>query len=165
MSLYKAHINNGKCKGRQINDTDSEFEYCDTVSESSESPGVTCSICKNTFANKYTLKRHVETVCEPNEIKTILTNPIAYRLLEKAMELNASKSSNTSSEKSLCNSGNINHSNIHTGDNIKNETNHTHNYLINPLGKENMDHITKERKLSILNKGIGAVPELFRILM
>lgn len=165
MSLYKAHIDNGKCKGRQINGTDSELEYCDTVSESSESPGVTCSMCKKTFANKYTLKRHQETVCEPNEIKTILTNPIAYRLLEKAMELNASKSSNTSSEKSLCNSGNINNSNIHTGDNIKNETNHTHNYLINPLGKENMDHITKERKLGILNKGIGAVPELFRVLM
>jgi hypothetical protein len=80
--------------------------------------------------------------------------------------MEANKSSvNSKGDYNINNSGSINNSSIHNGDNIKNETNHTHNYLINPLGKENMDHITKERKLSILNKGIGAVPELFRILM
>jgi hypothetical protein len=110
------------------------------------------------------MKRHVETVCERNEIQAILTNPTAYKLLEKAMEANK-LSVNSKGDYNINTGGSINNSSIHNGDNIKNETNHNHNYNINPLGKENMDHITTERKLRILNKGIGAVPELFRVLM
>jgi len=165
MSLYKNHIANGKCNGNATYgaNTNSEYDSSDTVSVSSEQGKVTCSTCNKPFTNKYTLKRHVETVCEPNQIKSILNNPIARDLLEKAMELNASKSSgpvhNTNSGSILNVNGN--------GNNIKQETNNSnsHHYNINPIGKEDLTHITHERKLKILEKGIGAVGELFRVLM
>ncbi len=82
MSLYKNHIDNGKCKGILVNST---------VTKPSEPDKVTCSICNSQFTNKYTLKRHLETVCEPNQVKSILENPIACKLLERAVELVASK--------------------------------------------------------------------------
>ncbi len=161
-TTYRRHMST--CKGIVL-ETVTSLDNSDTCSEKPDTDDdVTCTICHKQFHNKYNLRRHVETVCERNEIKAILTNPTAYKLLEKAMEANKS-SVNSKGDYNINNSGSINNSSIHNGDNIKNETNHTHNYLINPLGKENMDHITKERKLSILNKGIGAVPELFRILM
>lgn len=160
---FRNHLS--RCKGLVYETGESGMNISDTSSETSEQEdSVTCTICNKSFHNKYNLLRHVNTVCEPNQIKQILANPTAYKLLEKAMELNASKSSSGPVQNTNCGAVlNVNGN----GNNIKQETNNSnsHHYNINPIGKEDLTHITHERKLKILQKGIGAVGELFRVLM
>jgi hypothetical protein len=57
--------------------------------------------------------------------------------------------------------------NQHNGDNITNNNNLLINQdiKINPLGKENLDHITEADKLEFLHLGSGAVPALARAIL
>lgn len=82
-TTFKNHI--GKCKGNPV--TASASGSSNTIPETAAPGKVTCSMCNKQFANKYSLQRHVETVCEPNQVKSILMNPIACKLLKHAMEL------------------------------------------------------------------------------
>jgi len=158
---------------------DSGVDNSDASSESSESERVICGLCNKSFHNKYNLQRHIATVCESAKIKEMLSNPVTANMLEKAYTMQVDNSNHINS--GHC--GSYNNGNMHNGDNnniinngpVHNGSGHniaittnnnslTQNIQINPIGKETLDHISKERRLEILQKGIGAVPALFRAI-
>jgi hypothetical protein len=126
-----------------------------------------CEYCGKLFSNKYNMQRHMDTAC----------NPSPEQLL-KGMKPGPALSILTS----LLKSGRLGWTNNNT-QNITHNTNnglidnHVENNLtqnnltvnqsihINPLGQENLDHISEERRVAILRKGINAVGELYKAIM
>ncbi len=101
-------------------------------------------------------------------------------MLLKVLKSDAAASILTVLIKSGCLGGNTNNANVvNTTNNnnngtINNNDNRTLNLTnnnnsqtinIHPLGQENLDHITKERKIKILCKGVRAVGELYTAIL
>lgn len=107
----------------------------DADSESSETECVSCTTCGKSFHNKYNLKRHNNTVCKMVPFK---------RMEEIVTTIVKSIDSNT----------------LLNGEKDKKEV-----IKIHPIGQEDLSHITKARKLSILRKGMGAVAALVRAIL
>jgi hypothetical protein len=121
--------------------------------------------------------------CKSSRLKKLLTNPANIAVLENALELVKSGNQTinngnlTNNYGNLTNNNNTNHGTIHNIDkqtinNTLNQTaNNTNNLSlhqdihINPIGQENLDHITKDRKLAILRKGVNAVPALYKAIL
>lgn len=187
LSSYRRHVDLKRCKGPRPDGeaSESESDISDTSSVTSESERVTCMSCNKTFANKYSLQRHSLSACKSSRLKKLLTNPANIAVLENALELVKSGNQTinngnlTNNYGNLTNNNNTNHGTINnnnidkqTINNTLNQTaNNTNNLTlhqdihINPIGRENLDHITKDRKLDILRKGVNAVPELWRAIM
>ncbi len=151
---------------------------------------VICNDCNLQFCSKYTLQKHINT----GKCKGINTNgssdskqlpaqligvsPDIIRAVTEIVKTSLGIT-NTHSVSSSINSGNQNSNTVDNSGQIEtlNNTtighqNNTQNLLqvnqdikINPLGKENLDHITKEEKLEILRLGAGAVPALARAIL
>ena len=133
-----------------------------------------CPSCGKTFSSKYTLDRHITCkTCEkqiPNtETKSNIQEIIAaYEQGKKAHNLD---------QKTNYNNGNIQSG--HNNNMTVNTDNHTENIItqnnnnalyvqevhINPIGKENLSHISDATILQILNQGVNAVPALAKAIM
>lgn len=131
-----------------------------------------CLGCSKTFSSKYTLDRHIiSKTCDKLKTKPETKSNIqdiidAYERGKQAGSLNHKTSNNT---------GNIqegSHNNM-----TVNTDNHTENHItqnnalyirevhINPIGKENLSHISDATILQILNQGVNAVPALAKAIM
>ncbi len=166
---YRRHVESGRCRGLRQDTI--------TVPKPSVQESVTCNTCGASFVNKYTLQRHNNTVCKPNPtMQSFLNmNPEAMNMMFKLYE--SFVSNNANAIKTHNGDNNTNHGTINNTNNSNNTINNTNNtntnntlnlaqtINLNPLGKESTDHITKERKLGILKKGLHAVPELLKILL
>ena len=146
-----------------------------------QKPMFTCQYCSSSFSTKYALNRHVKTYCKSKqsvsackpalhllqvtpETIAAITEIIKASMLgtvtgsHNANSYNTIQTDNSTNSVDVDNSltqNNTNHNNLTINQDIK----------INPLGKENLDHITKEDKLEILRLGAGAVPALARAIL
>jgi len=135
----------------------------------SETNNVCCETCGKSFSNKYNMQRHMETACNPDPeilLKTLKPGPALSILtaLLKSGHLGLT-TNNTQNVTNNTNNGSIdNHVENHLTQN-NNNLNLNQSFNINPLGQENMDHISEERRIAILRKGINAVGALYEALM
>ena len=144
---------------------------------------VECEICKTTYSSVYALKKHQTRAQHiPVQEPTKPSTPKSFPLLQVTPEtiaaitelikatasgtMTGSHNTNSSITNQTDNSTNKTN-NQHNGDNITNNNNLLINQdiKINPLGKENLDHITEADKLEFLHLGSGAVPALARAIL
>jgi hypothetical protein len=117
--------------------------------------------------------------CKSSRLKQLLSNPSSVSILEKALDLAMSGNQTINNGNLTNNHGTMNVNNGAITNNIENnnstntlnQTNNTNNltlhqdFHINPIGQEDLSHITKERKLEILRKGVNAVPALYKAII
>jgi uncharacterized protein YeeX (DUF496 family) len=137
-----------------------------------KSPGqVKCDVCGNTFLNKYNLKRHVDNSCNPTPeqlLKGLKPGP-ALSILTALVKSGClgGITNNTQNNNGILNT-NTNNGTINNNDNrVLNQVNNLNNPVINinPLGQENLDHISEDRRIAILKKGINAVGALYEAIL
>ncbi len=137
----------------------------------------TCEYCDKQFKTKFNLTRHVNSYCKAlksmNQTNTkqdtcnLDLNNKKF-IAEKLIEILSSYGN-----LSLNNIQNINNTQ-YTTNNINqtlnqtlnlNKNNYTQNIHLNPIGEENLDHITKDDKIAILKQGLDAVPALVKAIL
>jgi hypothetical protein len=155
---------------------------------------VTCEDCNKMFCSKYTLQTHKTKYCKGDNIREASdvkgenegkTSSLAGLTPETLMALtellkttmggsnvqsgnhnqhieHKNKITNNNQTNNHTNNNNLTNNNNITQNNI---LQFNHNININPLGQENLDHITKEDKLEILNMGAQAVPALAKAIL
>ncbi len=159
---FRRHIEYGRCKG-VLSDTPN-------TSKETENPDqVTCPKCNKTFHNIYNLKRHSKSACKTNRVKDLLSEPEGQSMMERLLEVMLKHSPGNTTNNNHGNTTNNNHGTINnnTENNLSTNNNLTLNQSIqiNPLGQETLDHISEDRIISILKKGLGAVPALFEAII
>jgi hypothetical protein len=145
-----------------------------TVSSGDLQDKLVCEYCSREFSTKSNLNRHVKYSCRVAGDKILESLPVATAssllttLLSTAKTLSGgngrvvdnrmiNRTSNTNTNNGILNTNN---GTINNDNRVLNQ--HIH---INPLGKESLDHITKEHKIEILKQGIGAVAALVNAIM
>jgi hypothetical protein len=185
-SSYKTHVIKFHSQQNNINSTVDETKSAsgksDTLCKTSTQPisSFNCECCNKTFSTKYSLARHVKKYCKSKQ--QVPSTPKSFPLLQVTPEtiaaiaelikatasstVTGSNNTNSSITNQTDNSSNKTN-NQHIGDNITNNNNLLINQdiKINPLGKENLDHITEADKLEFLHLGSGAVPALARAIL
>lgn len=184
-SSYKTHVIKFHSQLSNTNsvadDTKSTSSKSETLCKPSTQTNVfKCEHCNKTFTTKYTLGRHVKTYCKsktqrPSAHKSFPLLQVTPETIAAITELIKATSSGTVTGSHNTNSSITNQTdnstnktnNQHNGDNITNNNNLLINQdiKINPLGKENLDHITEADKLEFLHLGSGAVPALARAIL
>jgi hypothetical protein len=133
-----------------------------------------CPCCRKTFSSKYTLDRHIaRKTCETQEPTTDTKSNIqeiiaAYEQGKNAHNLEQQNNSNNGNIQSGHNNNMTVNTDNHT-ENIITQNNNNALYVqevhINPIGKENLSHISDATILQILNQGVNAVPALAKAIM
>jgi len=159
---FRRHIEYGRCKGIP-SDTPS------TNKEPENTGQVICPKCNKTFHNIYNLKRHSNSACKTNRVKDLLSEPEGQSMIERLFEIMLKNSSGNTTNNNHGTINNNTENNLSTN-NTLNQTNNNNLTLnqsihINPLGQETLDHISEDRIISILKKGLGAVPALFEAII
>ena len=148
-----------------------------------------CNTCCVQFSSKYALKIHQGGRCKGQKTENTSggNTPSANVLLGVSPEIIRAVAeivkasfgfTNPSSVNSDNNSGNqnnqsidnsqidtLNNNNITTQNNMQNNLQVNQDIHVNPLGKENLSHITKADILEMLHLGAGAVPALARAIL
>jgi hypothetical protein len=160
-SVLKQHITSKHFEpsNEEIND---ELKH---KQEKKDTELVKCDMCEKQFSNKYNLKRHKDKSCNPTPemLLKVLKSEAAASILTVLIKsgcLGGNTNINTTNNN---NNGTINNNDNRTLNLTNNNNNQTINIL--PLGQENLDHITKERKIKILCKGLCAVGELYNAIL
>jgi hypothetical protein len=140
-----------------------------------------CKLCNEQFTTNYSLNRHIKSYCK--EIKmndnsiTALNSTVfndMYKLLLETVTINNKlliEKQNTNN--GMAQGGSNNNMTVNnTANDNHTENNITHNnnlfikeIHINPLGSENLSHLTQDAIISILNQGTNAVPALAKAIM
>jgi hypothetical protein len=148
---------------------------------------VNCDTCNVQFSSKYALQIHQNGRCKGIKQDNLPEHrPLPYPLLGVSPDIiravteivktslgitNSHSVTNTDqSDSKNCpsieNNGRIsNLTNIATQNNTQNNLQLTQDIHVNPLGKENLSHISKEEILEMLHLGAGAVPALARAIL
>ena len=113
-----------------------------------------CKFCKQEFKNIRSLYRHNNEIrckkipeTEIKKIKAFRNNKVLNKKIEKEIvQINNNKTINTN-----CNNNTM-----------TNSHNTTYNIKINPFGKENLESITPNEKVRILNRAFMAFPEALK---
>ncbi len=147
-----------------------------------------CKLCESTFTTNYSLSRHINGRCkgikQPNNIVPVaqlVFNPFEKNYLDAIADVMLSKMNTGNRNNSYANNktGNIqeggnnnmifntdNHIDNHTENNITQNNNVVIKEInINPLGQENLSHLSQDTIISILNQGTNAVPALAKAIM
>ncbi len=143
-----------------------------------------CKNCNIVFTTVYSLARHVDNkICtkepkrkdETQEKHKIQEDksftPAVLQALADVLLLAINKNNTSPSNSGMINSNNNNmtvNNDNHTENNTQNTQNN--NILIkkihiNPIGSENLSHLTQDTIISILNQGTNAVPALAKAIM
>ncbi len=161
-SGFRKHIDLGRCKGSQ-----SEIPKSGPVH--AKPNRVTCPKCNKEFQSQYNLNRHSKSACKTNRVKDLLSEPEGQSMMERLLEIMLKNSHGNTTN---CNNGNTtnnNHGTINnnTENNLSTNNNLTlnQNIQVNSFGSETLDHISEDRIISILKKGLGAVPALFEAIL
>jgi len=133
-----------------------------------------CPSCGKPFSSKYTLDRHITSkICEKQKPKTETKSNIqdiiaAYEQGKNAHNLEQKTNYNNG----IIQSGHDNNMTVNTDnhtENIITQNNNNALYVqevhINPIGKENLSHISDATIIQILNQGVNAVPALAKAIM
>lgn len=130
----------------------------------------TCELCGKILTTKFNLQRHMDTACNPDPeklLKDLKPGPalsILTSLLKSGrlgLTTNTQNVTNNNTNNGLID----NHIENHLTQNNNNNLTLNQNYHINPLGHENMDNISEERRIAILRKGINAVGALYEAII
>ncbi len=132
-----------------------------------------CDTCNATFSTKYTLKRHCKKSCKPDIVQILQSLPPESAATLMTTLINSSKNTTNNIDKrkitnnNTNNTDNTNNGTINTNNGTINNDNRVLNQHIhiNPIGQESLDHLTKEDKIAILRKGMGAVAALVNAIM
>ncbi len=181
-SSYKSHVIKSHSRMNDYRDEDenSELDAKQGKSSKSNTDASVCQYCALSFSTKYTLNRHIKKYCKAKSDISSKTGSLP--LLQATPEIIASIAAiikatsvlNGTQNGNYNTNSNSNTTNQHNGDvqNIgRDNITNTNNLLINqeikinPLGKENLDHITEADKLEFLHMGAGAVPALARAIL
>lgn len=165
--MYAKHINKPATPPTQENAKPTK-----TKPTSTEKVEVNCEYCGKQFFNKYNLQRHMDNSCNPSPEQLLkMMKPGPNMAILAALIKSGCFSGKPNNTQNITNTSNSNNTNNGLIDNHV-ENNLTQNNLtvnqsihINPLGKENLDHISEERRIAILRKGINAVGELYKAIM
>ncbi len=159
---YKRHIANGRCVNSNSN-----------LNEDLKG-NLACMKCGKSFANKYTLKRHEVTICNHKKQHSSLLglDGDASVLLGTIISsvINSTKAATNpvyNNDNNQINTYNTINKISNTNNGIINNDNRVLNQQIhiNPIGKESLDHLTKENKIHILMQGMNAVPALVKAIL
>jgi len=147
-----------------------------------------CQFCNASYSNKFSLNRHITSkVCIKKAIHDNIEQLIERKLSTGLNDTTSSKLTDVianlidNKQPQYNTSGNAlngNHSNM-TVNTENNTDNHTENNItqnnnnalyirevhINPMGKENLSHISDATIIQILNQGVNAVPALAKAIM
>ena len=128
-----------------------------------------CMACDKTFSSKYTLERHIHSnSCKTNkpetgkddmlqQLTTVLTKLIDDRHIQNSGTLLSGNNNTMMTD---------NHTENHiTQNNNNNNALYIREIHINPMGKENLSHISDAAILDILKQGVNAVPALAKAIM
>ncbi len=169
--MEKKHINPSSMAAKQQTEASAQPKSTKANKTAAKSTGqVKCDACDKTFINKYNLKRHVENSCNPTPeqlLKGLKPSP-ALSILTALVKsgclggITNNTNNGTQNTQNSTNNGTINNDNR-----VLNQVNNLNNPVINinPIGQENLDHITEERRIAILKKGINAVGELYSAIL
>jgi len=161
---FRRHIEYGRCK--------SSATEKQATKPAVEKPGqVTCPKCSKPFSNIYNLKRHTDTACKSNRVKHLLNNPDGHAMMERMFEMMLTHGTHNTTNNNMGTINNSTENNSST--NTLNQSNQINNnnlnlnqcININPLGQENLDHISEDRRIAILKKGINAVGALYEAIL
>lgn len=150
-----------------------------------------CSHCGAKFTTCYSLDRHIKGRCKHNST----TEPIIHTgtssdndIVDTASHGLDTRRQSHKTTKNNSNSGTLldgNHNNLSVDNHVENHDNHIENHdnhvenhltqnnnavyirevHINPMGKENLSHISDADIIRILNMGVNAVPALAKAIM
>jgi hypothetical protein len=171
---YKRHMNTKHLAIQDDNAKDAQLIEYRAKQERLDAELVQCDLCEKRFSNKYNLKRHKDKSCNPSPevlLKTLKSETAASILAVLIKSGCLGGNSNNNNNNKTINAGSCTMNNDNRTQNNDNRTlnltNNNNNQTINihPLGKENLDHITKERKIKILCKGLKAVSELYDAIL
>ena len=134
-----------------------------------------CIHCEATFTTCYSLDRHIKGRCK--NIPTTEPNP-NYGSLTCGTTTQVSGQNNNNSGTLLDGSHNNMSLDNRIDNHVENHDNHVENHLtqnnnslyiqevhINPMGKENLSHISDADIIRILSMGVNAVPALAKAIM
>lgn len=168
--MENKHINANKSVSVQQKDKSVSPTSTKPNKKKAKSTGqVTCDVCGHTFLNKYNLKRHVDNSCNPTPeqlLKGLKPSP-ALSILT-ALVKSGCLGGLTNNTQNNTNNGTINNDNrtINNDNRVLNQVNNLNPIInINPLGQENLDHISEDRRIAILKKGINAVGALYEAIL
>jgi flagellar hook protein FlgE len=161
-SGFRKHIDLGRCKG-----SISDIPKASPVH--AKPNRVTCPKCNKEFQSQYNLNRHSKSACKTNRVKDLLSEPEGQSMMERLLEIMLKNSPGNTTNNNHGTINNNTENNLSTN-NTLNQTNNNNLTLnqsihINPLGQESLDHISEDRIISILKKGLGAVPALFEAII
>jgi hypothetical protein len=158
-TTFRRHIEYGRCKGINVDNKKNT-----NINSHGQ---IACPKCNRVFHNIYNLNRHSKSACKSKRVKDLLNDPEGQTMMERLFEIMLKNSSG--------NTTNNNHGTINNNIENNNSTNNTlnqnnnltlhQNINIHPLGQENLSHITDDRKIAILKKGLGAVGELYEAIL
>jgi uncharacterized C2H2 Zn-finger protein len=144
---------------------------------------IVCPACSLTFYSKYTLSRHTKLYCKARSTSSptnvlLGVNPEIIRAVADIFKaslgltnypsVSNDNNSGNQTRQNIENNGQIdtlNNNNIATQNNTQNNLQVSQDIHINPLGKENLSHISKGEILEMLHLGAGAVPALARAIL
>lgn len=161
-SSFRKHIDLGRCKG-----VPSDMPKAKQIH--AKPSRATCTKCNKEFQSQYNLKRHSASACKSNRVKGLLSEPDGQSMVERLLEIMLKNSPGNTTNNNHGTINNNTENNLSTN-NTLNQTNNNNLTLnqsinINPLGQETLDHISEDRIISILKKGLGAVPALFEAII
>ncbi len=168
---YKKHMTAKHIKPQQAKEDIAPPKSTKANKSAAKSTGqVKCDVCDKTFLNKYNLKRHVENSCNPTPeqlLKGLKPSPalsILTALIKSGyLSGNTNNTNNGTQQTNNATQQHINNGSINNDNRVLNLNNPVIN--INPIGQENLDHITEERRIAILKKGINAVGALYEAIL
>ena len=124
-----------------------------------------CKYCNKTYTTANALYKHINEIrCkklpekEIKRIKIFRNNKVLNKKIEKEIvQIN-----NNNKNINISGKNNTNIQNQQNNNNITNSNNTTYNIKINPFGKENLESITPNEKIRILNRAFMAFPEALK---